>query len=103
MKVVKKDSACCAITVSASGGITSFSGQSGLLKRYFLIGYIADSPDGAHIFDGGIDTSMDHYPNVVDLENWLHKKFNITKIRILSVTEQTKDQFDAFWKGYTDN
>ena|ERR1700733_1024398 len=116
-KVVAKDSVLATGTVQLSGDCCqSFdsskvksllqvdsSGRITAVKRYFLIGYIANSPDGMHVFDGGIDTIMDHYPNVNELDVWLHKRFHITDIRIIGITEQTKEEHDAFWKGYTGN
>lgn len=87
-------------TKGGSGVINSFSKRSGSIKRYFLIGYIADSPDGLHIFDGGVDTSMDHYPNINELDNWLAARFHISKIRIIGITEQSESDYKAFWKGF---
>lgn len=76
--------------------------ESTEIKRYFLIGYIATTGDG-DVFDGGIDTVMKHYPNINQSAAWIQAKFATYKLhdlRILAITEMSKVDYDAFWKGF---
>lgn len=68
--------------------------------RYFLIGYVGVTREGK-LWTGGVDTAMSTYPNKNKLCWWVHEKFiqyDILDIKILSITEQSKEDYDTFWK-----
>jgi hypothetical protein len=67
-------------------------------QRYFLIGYAANQDD--HVFTVGYDTCMTHYPNWVETENFLAKKYKLDHVHILAISEQSPYDRDSFIKPY---
>jgi hypothetical protein len=67
-------------------------------QRYFLIGYAANQDD--HVFTGGYDTCMTHYPNALEIGDFLAKKYKIDHVHILAISEQSPSDHDSFIKPY---
>lgn len=70
--------------------------------RCFMIGYIADTVyENGHrnVYSGGEDTCMTHYPNCIELVEWIQKKHHCETTRILGISEYSYTDRKRFWKG----
>jgi hypothetical protein len=82
------------------GVLTGHSSYGQHTKRYFLIGYLANTQEGK-LWTGGIDTIMSSYPNKNKLCWWIHERFSpygLYDIKIISITEQSKEDYYNFWR-----
>lgn len=68
-----------------------------LEKRHFLIGYVG-TKDESKVWTGGYDTTMHGYPNLYEMVDFFQKKYDITKCRILGITEMSEVDYKTFWE-----
>jgi len=83
--------ACCVAILS------SFSNSIEPKKRHFLIGYIGTKNN--NVWTGGYDTTMSKYPNLFEMVSLFESKYELTKCKIMAITEYSDGDRKEFWRG----